>query len=412
MISSFAQAFVTTLSPPSHEIGWNTIGNMALCRTQGALYTIGAVSSPLYNCSLCTYYLIEIKFTQYIPSINRIERYFHTIPIVISLTTCIYLLATDAIHPIWTHCWAAASPLGCENDETTDCERGLEYKKSPVLFIILILFLIVIPVIIIGSMVMIYREVAAQEARMSQFSFTVRRSSRAVRNRVAARNRAIAYSAAYLLTALWFFVMTIIILVSATTSVPRWISVLHYTFMPLQGFFNLIVFLQPRVSRFWPIHKRSHGNNVMKVFYLTMKDSILSRGQQNGRERSATNTIRAPSTRMVRRPEGGTTAENNRSNRNEEEEASRSEAGEQDKRQDCLNSPQASNVGTHGGGSTFPLKVIPSHGHDASSKLTDGQRRSSEDEDGHVEEESLVKNHEAMVLASVDDEEGCSSKLG
>ena len=282
VISSLAQAFVTIPSPPSHVVGWITVGNMALCRTQGALYSIGAIASPLYNCSICIYYLIEIKFTQYIPSMNRIERYLHAVPILISLTTSISLLAIDAFSPMLTHCFVSAYPLGCEYDESIDCERGLEYKSAPALFIILMLFQIAIPVIIIGSMILIYRDVATQEARMSRFSFTLRRS-RAIQNKIAARNRAIAYSVACLLTMIWFFVIVNMTLFSGVGYVPRWLSVVHYTFSPLQGFFNLIVFLQPRVQKYWRIHKRSHGNNLIKVFYLAIRDSILSRGSPIGR---------------------------------------------------------------------------------------------------------------------------------
>ena len=298
MISSFARAFVTLPSPPTHELVWiDGIGNMALCRTQGALFTIGSTASPLYNCSICIYYLIEIKFTQNVTVMNRIERYLHAGPILISMIWCISLLAIDAMYPFFTHCFVSAYPFLCENDWTTNCEEGIEYKDVPALFIILIFFQIVIPVIIIGSMILIYREVAAQEVRMRRFSFTVRRSSRAVLNRIAARNRAIAYSAAYLLTAFWFFVMTMITLISEITSIPRWLSIVHYTFAPLQGFFNLTVFLQPRVSKYWIIHKRTarandNNNNLMKVFSLALRDSILSRGSQIGRR--SINTLPSP----------------------------------------------------------------------------------------------------------------------
>ena len=82
-IASLALSFASTLSHTDH-IGWNTSGNMTMCRTQGFIHLWIQNASLLYNCSLRIYYLIEIKYTSLQEYLAKIEISLHVIPVLLS----------------------------------------------------------------------------------------------------------------------------------------------------------------------------------------------------------------------------------------------------------------------------------------------------------------------------------------
>ena len=123
-IASFALSFASTLSPKDH-IGWNASGNMTLCRTQGFIYAWGQNASPLYNCSLCIYYLIEIKYTSLRERLAKIEIFLHVIPVLLPLIAAILILSVDEFEPSSASCaMNAASPIECQFDSEVECEGG------------------------------------------------------------------------------------------------------------------------------------------------------------------------------------------------------------------------------------------------------------------------------------------------
>ena len=201
VLSSIAMSFASILSPTDH-IGWMAMGNMTLCRTQGFLQFFGHIAAPLYNCSLCVYYLIEIKYTDLINDIERIEIGLHAVPILTALALSVTILLLNGIHPEVTNCFASATyPFECRFNPDVECEGTMMDNFAFTLLYKLLIFIFV-PLTIFGSMTMIYRRVvASQEDRMNQyrFSFTRRSSTSAHRNTIVARNRATAYSVVALL---------------------------------------------------------------------------------------------------------------------------------------------------------------------------------------------------------------------
>ena len=101
--SSLAQSF-STLPLPTFlgELIWNAHGNKATCQTQGFMIFVGSIGAPLYNCSLCIYYLIVVTYKKgrnadrYIQ--GKIEFFLHAVPILVSLSGGIIILAFDAFH--------------------------------------------------------------------------------------------------------------------------------------------------------------------------------------------------------------------------------------------------------------------------------------------------------------------------
>jgi hypothetical protein len=143
--------------------------------------------------------------------------------------------------------------------------------------------MVIVPLTIFISMIMIYREVSAQEERTNRhrFSFSSRGSSSAHRNKIAARHRARAYSLAWLLS--WSPVLVSLSfrkVLGVDDLLPFPLALVSYCLYPSQGLFNFIVYIFPKVTKRLKDYEREGIANP-KRFILAFRDSVMSRGQDN-----------------------------------------------------------------------------------------------------------------------------------
>ena len=291
-ISSFALSFSSTLSPKDH-IGWDASGNMTLCRTQAFIHFWSQNASPLYNCSLCIYYLIEIKYTSLQEYLAKIEISLHIIPVLIPLIFSITILSLDEFKPSLTSCYlVSVSPFECKFNPEVACDgEGLKDHRS--IFLIWITHsMVIVPLTIFISMIMIYREVSAQEERSNQhrFSFSSRGVSSASRNTIAARNRALAYSSAWLLSWSTLLVSFLFRIFGLDGLLPFPLMLVHFAVYPSQGLFNFIVYIFPKLTKRMDQYKRECVDNP-KRFMMAFRDSILSRGEESSRPRRRRSSV-------------------------------------------------------------------------------------------------------------------------
>ena len=296
-VASLAMSFASIPSPPG-QIGWNRSGNMSLCRAQGFMIFTGLNASPLYNCSLCLYYLIEIKFTHLTEHMNRIEVYLHLIPISLPLVLSSYILANDEFQPNSSGCFPGAlQPFECRFNPAVECEEPIKEHMIITLSWSFIVFILV-PLIISVSMIVIYREVAFQERsnRNFRYSFSSRGSTVAHRNTTAARNRATAYSLAWLLA--WsvpFIIVFKRVILRDEDGFPFALSLARTALHPLQGLFNFMVYIHPKMTHHSSRYKRD-GVAHPKRFLLSLRDALTSRGRPEPTQRRMSSS-RLPSWR-------------------------------------------------------------------------------------------------------------------
>lgn len=290
---------------------WNARGNQMTCSAQGFVFLLGFSSSPLYNCSINLYSLAVVRYQKTNDYIRkRIEPFLHGGPILYAIITSTILLANKNINdagggscyaPVYEppHC------TGYEDGEIRDgfnipCGRGRDGTVIPYYVLAFITFFL-LPIIICVSIGMIYRTVRQQEKRMEHFganafaditarsstaavidtderrdhgtwlnrlrsslSTLVNRQStsqssstsnnRRVSNSRLVMRRAVSFTCAYVLT--WSFPIIGMCLDVAKIEWPNAIWYLSSIFTPLQGFFNLCIFLQPKVS-----HAKSRGGD-------------------------------------------------------------------------------------------------------------------------------------------------------
>ncbi len=167
IIASLAQMFSTMPSPNSFDVIWNARGNKELCRMQGFLIFFGCTAAPLYNCSLCIYYLIVVTYRKgrnadsYVK--GNIEILLHTVPILISLAGATAILSMNAFNPNMTYCYIGADPT-CDDE----CEKS--NKKINTIFIVFSAVpYIILPFVIASTMLIMFRKAKMDERKMKKF---------------------------------------------------------------------------------------------------------------------------------------------------------------------------------------------------------------------------------------------------
>jgi len=312
IISSIAIGLSTIPIPSEYkDIIWNAKGNTTTCQMQGFFIFIGSMAAPLYNCSLCWYYVFVVKFQKKDDYIKKtVEPFLHGIPIIFSLIGAVTILVNGAFNANMSFCFIGTDPT-CDD---FDCISSFDAKM---LFIIFSAApYIILPIVILVTMGIMFQAVLAQEktrkrygsivlrgniksriALMSESSedtskkgnmkillskmnsvtstSSVRSSRETTRNNPKMSrlilNRALAYSFGFI------FTYTLPMIISINTLLNRetgfFLSILARILFPLQGFFNFLIFIYPRV-----LHAKRSSSNIS--WYKAFVQGLYSKGRK------------------------------------------------------------------------------------------------------------------------------------
>ena len=314
--------FSTFPSPRGTTHVWKAFGTTSTCTLQGFLIFTGCVGGGLYNFVLSLFYLFTIEYgVKSEVMTKRIEPFLHGVPSIYLFGANIFLLYHESFNTAGTICMIAPNPRNCHKDPNVQCERGENASMYFWYFHglpLLVLFVLIgycmrrvyYQVQVVDNKMESYRTFRStlpdnlqsmrEERRRSQASSTLalshmsgkytnnddgsrryfklpsnlsfrlwKRSSEQPRRRQNAftksRHDAMIQCALYITTlfSAQFFagLLNVLFVITGEMNVPVWI--LCQLFSPLQGFFNLLVFLRPRL-------------NSMRVTYpeLTLKAAI------------------------------------------------------------------------------------------------------------------------------------------
>lgn len=347
MLYSLSLAHFNSTAPSDDDyMVWNARGNQATCSAQGFILFMGAISGLLYSCSLNLYYLAVVRYKKSDKYIRtKMEPFLHGIPVACALVcTTTFLVKKNINSDGEGICFIPVhEPPHCIGYEDGQIREGFEIpcgrgRDGAVLFAYLgfYLTLFAVPVIIGISLGMIYKSVLQQEKKLGRYgvnaftasarqlsaddddvrargSLTVRISrllmlssptSSQERNKSrAVLHRAIAYSIAYFLA--WSFVIIHISLILAGIEWPTSLSYLTSIFNPLQGYYNFVIFIYPKVLT----AKRSKRDNLTwcqafaKAFRSRGGDSTRNRGQPNNRIMQENNNMQPSGAEEEKSPE-------------------------------------------------------------------------------------------------------------
>ncbi len=283
VFASTAMALSTSLLPKDavyEQFEPKMLGNRTTCNLQGFLFTAGTNATFGYNAALCIYYLCAIKFKlKKVTMRKKCEPFLHMMSLCCGLIPSILFYFGDLFNPTPWDSWCTATlyPWYCGLKDVVDKESCMiiESNRQYASFGFAILFFgfFVGGGSVIGSMILITWSVYRQERLMKVYIeriYRVRAVSRDTRNHFAScRSRhhytkVILYQAlAYVFAFLLCQSNVIMSLLSARLDNARPLAVQYYHLLtrPLQGFFNLVVFV---------------GHKVYNIFQLNKETRLLS----------------------------------------------------------------------------------------------------------------------------------------
>jgi hypothetical protein len=95
--SFFVHILSTSLMPKGYQVF--AIGSLATCDAQGFMNTMFGFTTTLYNCSLTTYYLVQLKYNWTNRRIKALEKWLHIVPWSVGLVMAIFPLIFKMYSP-------------------------------------------------------------------------------------------------------------------------------------------------------------------------------------------------------------------------------------------------------------------------------------------------------------------------
>uniref|UniRef100_A0A7S2LU29 G-protein coupled receptors family 1 profile domain-containing protein n=1 Tax=Skeletonema marinoi TaxID=267567 RepID=A0A7S2LU29_9STRA len=211
-------------------------GTTATCTAQGFFGQTAALCTPTYNISLAIYYILVIVKGWKEYRVSKIEKYLHAFPILAGFGTGFAALGLKLYNNYGWLCWIAPAPNNPDN--------FLIYQLA---FLVAEAWAIIIFLAI--CMTIIYFHVLKQEKKLDKYSASFSQKKRKQSKKI--RNQAFLYVGCMYMT--WIFGSALVFIAADAWKAPPTFIIVgqigHLTFFPLQGFFNLLIYMLPRILR-------------------------------------------------------------------------------------------------------------------------------------------------------------------
>ena len=251
LIASIAMFFSTWPIPQDSPSGeYSASGTIATCDTQGFFIQLGGVSSPIYNAFLAVYYFLVVKYGYKQSDFIKLERIFHVLPWLIGITTATASLVLQQYNSANLWCWIAPTPLDCidslrSSDGTTTCVRGDNAWFYRLVFYFIWLWGSVICVTVCTLGVLYTVVVHVRKLNRRRHSHT---NTSADRHIYDVARQSVFYVGAFFITALFPSLVRMFQAKWNCTTTYFPLSVMTATFFPLQGLWNMLIYIQPRIK--------------------------------------------------------------------------------------------------------------------------------------------------------------------
>lgn len=231
------------------------IGNKASCNAQGFFFIFGVTCMFLYNYSLCIYYALAIAFKVKERKIKKYaEPFFHVVPLAYSLTCAIYPIFVNAYNPTGYEAWCTVYGGNLDSLSRSYLEFSVLVFTTFVLASVLLCFTLIIWRVEKTERALSSLPVLTNGQRMDQKILSSHQNTKVV------LVQSSAYMIAYICTLLWpvlhFF------------TGGRTILRLQIIFLPLQGFFNFLIFVSHKIHK----HREARPEiSRLKIFLSLFK---------------------------------------------------------------------------------------------------------------------------------------------
>jgi len=247
-LSSISHVLDVTAIPSDSYGIIGAIGNQATCSAQGFFIQMG-FGVPLYNCMICFYALLIIRFNMSDNLIaTRIEPFMHLIALGFAFVTASIGAYLQLYNSNGSFCWIEPYPMYCDDIVNVKCLRGENARLFQWMFAGITLILSWLIITITTAYIFFY---VRQNRRTMQRRYG--RTSVNTNQHIEVGKQAILYVFAFAITFSW--PMAITILRNTGDGVPFWLNALQSFFFPLQGFWNVVIFLRPTFNQISHQHK-------------------------------------------------------------------------------------------------------------------------------------------------------------
>jgi len=228
-------------------------GNEATCTAQAFFLQLGN-GTICYSQMLLLHYVLIIRYNVREQTVTKyIEPWMHMIPIGYDLVTAFVSLKLDLLHPANVYCWIGPTPYGCEYDPTIECDRDPNFYYLFVFYFNALPNLVYVPLMtcymcIIGATVVQKYQQSRRycfegNARASQKNFLQDEKTRQV------IVQCFLYAFWFLNIGIWVSICSIFTMANKEYDYLGkhfWIVSMSAILFPLQGFFNLCIYIRPR----------------------------------------------------------------------------------------------------------------------------------------------------------------------
>lgn len=246
---------------PAETGWWGAVGNTVTCTVQGAFTDFALIGIWSYQVLLSMFMLLLVTYG-WKPSKfeKKIERRLHLPIVVCALLYIVCPVILEGYNPECGHCAPVPLPLVCGNwiyGIGIDCIRG-----NPTLsYVYWIIFFILLPAVTVfcsGAMFKVYQSVHNQEMRSANY-----RSFRDDHFRQSKRIRKtmVLYTSSFFIC--WIFP---VICLWVPHGVPA-LNIIGDILMPLQGMFNMLVFVQPKCLKYQKDHP---GTSLLTSYFRVL----------------------------------------------------------------------------------------------------------------------------------------------
>jgi len=295
-------AFVLGSWPmPKGSFPW-AVGSIASCDVVAFIVAVGQLGSPLYNCSLASFYSLQLKCNWTDRKMKKAEKWFHIVPCAFAFLFCVVALCTKSLGPTPSGLCGLTYidyPYGCGSNPEVECTRN-GTKLNRILTWTAYSWPSICILYISITMFRVYRTVRNVEVNAEKYSFVAsfrahkldKKKSRKRSRRV--MTQGILYSAAMVLT--WGFTFIFAMIVVFTNKINLVMNMIALVFNPLQGAFNFLIYLMPVFRRMLKKHKHQKS--------LLLKEKVLQKNEGNSMK-SVMFPYELPSSRETSTPISG-----------------------------------------------------------------------------------------------------------
>jgi len=290
LMSSSAMA-LTTLPMPRNgvddykwdedHIGWfhqTKLGNAHTCEAQAFFFSSGIHIMFAYNGSLCVYYACAIAFRMHEKSIKKkVEPFLHIVPLVTGLILVILAFVYDLYGPSSNEAW-------CTLNQRSSRIKGKLFVHNFFDVLQQVSMCSLFVVIFASFAMIIWRVRKNGKCLAANVGKNEDNSTRHIDERIKAAHRntklillqSAAYVAAFLLSLSFPLIRNLMGVEDHMNSHSYMVAgKLMLVFMPLQGFFNLVIFLWHKGKCMHTIYTANLSETIYFVSYCSHKDTFF-----------------------------------------------------------------------------------------------------------------------------------------